>query len=178
MRMYNKEKQAFIYIALEIILIIPYLCAAQYACCCLLPSHPWCSSEAFPLFSPLLLPLTSTAHHPLSSIRPFKSHHHRKELKEKKNPCTIKWSSTDWRSPSKGNWVKILQVSQTRVDRYWPAVIFCNFLAPSCVLQSLWAPSTLAHYVLTQQLVNQAHRYAHTVSCMEPAEKYRDPSWI
>lgn len=53
MRMYNKEKQAFIYIALEIILIIPYLCVPHNmpaAVCC--PRALDVSRKHFLFFSP------------------------------------------------------------------------------------------------------------------------------
>lgn len=67
MRMYNKEKHAFIYIALEIIVIIPYLGVPHNmlaAVCC--PHALGVPRKHFlSFFSPLLLPLTSTAHHPL-----------------------------------------------------------------------------------------------------------------
>lgn len=64
MRMYNKEKHAFIYIALEIIAIIPYLCVQHdmlAAVCC--PHALDVPRKHFLFFSPVLLPLTSAAYH-------------------------------------------------------------------------------------------------------------------
>lgn len=64
MRMYNEEKHAFIYIALEIIVIIPYLCVPHNMLLLFAALTPFRFLGSI-FFFPLVLPLAITAYHPL-----------------------------------------------------------------------------------------------------------------
>lgn len=88
--MYNKEKQAFIYIALEIILIIPYLCVPHNmpaAVCC---PHALDVSRKHPL--PPFHSRLQAQRIILCEFYPSLQVPSSPKRTLKKNPYTIKWS--------------------------------------------------------------------------------------